>query len=286
MKRVLISLFLAVGFATSVTAQSTWYVPDDFPTIQDGINGSANGDTVIVRDGTYFENINFNGKAIHLQSENGPTTTIIDGMANGTEGVMFNSGEGSDSIFEGFTVTNCLTGINQTGAGIGVVTGSSPIIRGNHILNNTRSVPSGRTAVGSGGSIQGDGTVFEFNVVEGNTTIGTHTWGGGLSVGGTSQGVIVRNNLFVGNSALSWPGGGGINVNESSTNAVIENNTIFGNTAYNGGGICVDYRSSGTVMRNNIVWGNTGRSGPARGGDTCRVRSPRAARYPTDSGRG
>ena len=53
-------------------AQSTWYVPDDFSTIQAGIDGSANGDTVIVRDGTYYENINFYGKAITVKSESGP----------------------------------------------------------------------------------------------------------------------------------------------------------------------------------------------------------------------
>jgi hypothetical protein len=61
-------------------AQSTWYVPDDFPTIQGAISDAAvlNGDTVIVRQGTYVENLNFSGKAITLTSESGPGMTTID----------------------------------------------------------------------------------------------------------------------------------------------------------------------------------------------------------------
>ena len=84
MTRIPLILSLLALLPASAIAQNTWYVPDDFPTIQDGIDGSVNGDTVIVRDETYYENINFNGKAITLKSENGPSTTIIDGNQNGS----------------------------------------------------------------------------------------------------------------------------------------------------------------------------------------------------------
>ena len=67
-------------------------MPDDFPTIQAGIDGATNTDTVIVRDGTYVENINFNGMSNTLKSENGPATTIIDGNQAGTA-VQFIAGE-------------------------------------------------------------------------------------------------------------------------------------------------------------------------------------------------
>ena len=43
-------------------------VPGDQPTIQEAINASVDGDTVLVADGTYYENINFKGKAITLAS--------------------------------------------------------------------------------------------------------------------------------------------------------------------------------------------------------------------------
>jgi len=41
-------------------------VPDNYPTIQEGIDTSTDGDTVLVQPGTYYENINFNGHNIEL----------------------------------------------------------------------------------------------------------------------------------------------------------------------------------------------------------------------------
>ena len=46
-------IFPAVLFAFVPSAYpATWYVPDDFPTIQGAISGASTGDTIIVRPGT------------------------------------------------------------------------------------------------------------------------------------------------------------------------------------------------------------------------------------------
>ena len=54
------------------------HVPGDQPSIQAGIDASSNGDTVLVAPGTYYEHINFNGKAILLKGEKGRDSTIIN----------------------------------------------------------------------------------------------------------------------------------------------------------------------------------------------------------------
>jgi parallel beta-helix repeat protein len=53
------------------------YVPDNYPTIQAAVNAASPGDTIIVRDGTYTENVNANKDHLTIQSENGPEATII-----------------------------------------------------------------------------------------------------------------------------------------------------------------------------------------------------------------
>jgi pectin methylesterase-like acyl-CoA thioesterase len=73
-----LSLFLCSTLAFGATMQ----VPGDYKTIQAAIDASVDGDTVLVADGTYKgernKNLDFNGKELILQSENGPLKTIID----------------------------------------------------------------------------------------------------------------------------------------------------------------------------------------------------------------
>src|SRR6266436_1528190 len=78
---VAVALLLLVTLPVASTA-TTIHVPADQPTIQAAIDAAVNGDTVLVSDGTYKENIDFKGKAITVKSVNGFATTIIDGGAS------------------------------------------------------------------------------------------------------------------------------------------------------------------------------------------------------------
>src|SRR5437899_321870 len=97
-----------LAVTAGANAGNTIHVPLNQPGIQAGIDAAANGDTVLVASGTYFENINFHGKAITVTSEQGPGVTVIDGGARDSV-VTLVSGEGPSSMLSGFTVQNGLS---------------------------------------------------------------------------------------------------------------------------------------------------------------------------------
>ena len=92
--------------------QKTIYVDDDFVddppnhkwnTIQEGINDANSGDTIIVSDGTYNENVDVY-KRLTIQSENGADVTIVQAASS------------SDHVFEVTADWVNITGFTVTGA--------------------------------------------------------------------------------------------------------------------------------------------------------------------------
>jgi len=141
-------------FSVSAFA-ATYYVPDDFGTIQAALDGAGEGDEIIVRDGTYTgagnKNLDFLGKALTLRSENGPENCIIDCEQSG-RGFYLHSNETQASVIDGFMVTNGLVyaEYGEDGGGI-YLSGSSPTISNCIISNNSAYPGSGRAYHRAGG---------------------------------------------------------------------------------------------------------------------------------------
>lgn len=236
--RVLLSS--AVLFAIPVIGSAgTIYVPDDHATIQAAIVAAVDDDVVIVRPGTYFENIDLLGKAITLRSEHGPVVTSIDGNQAGTV-VSFQSGEGPSTILQGFTITNGLA--TQSAGGI-LCDASSPTILGNVVEWNT--VLSTYSQGGAGILCIGASPRLFDNIIQYNETHGQcpGQWpcngpGGGISVWGGAP--TIMGNLVLHN----WGGreGGGLYLDNCSV--LLRNNLIAWNAASFGGGI---YANTATI---------------------------------------
>lgn len=81
-----------------------------FKTIQEGTSAHSDGDTVIVAQGTYHENINLDGKSIVLRSADpvdagAVAATVTDGNRAGSV-VTFERTEDEACVLSGFTVRN------------------------------------------------------------------------------------------------------------------------------------------------------------------------------------
>ncbi|GAI48911.1 unnamed protein product, partial [marine sediment metagenome] len=132
------------------------HVPGDFLTIRAAIDEVWHGDTVIVADGTYTgvgnRDIDFQGGAITVRSENGPNNCIIDcnGAPNEPHcGFYFHSGEGPSSVLSGFTIINGYGQLTYIGYGYVTCGGgiychdSSPLIENCIIRDNDANFGGG-----------------------------------------------------------------------------------------------------------------------------------------------
>jgi Right handed beta helix region/Abnormal spindle-like microcephaly-assoc'd, ASPM-SPD-2-Hydin len=244
--RTILSVWLiaiVVAFSLPAFAGNVIHVPADQPTIQAGINAASNGDTVLVSAGTYYEDINFNGKAITVTSASGPAATVIDGTNNDyVPAVTFSSGETLGSIISGFTIEN------RSGTGISI-SGASPTISGNILTLNSLTYACGSSAISAfGDSFGGSSPVIQGNLIAGNLS---------SSCGGSGGAILVEENSavqIIGNvvSANNAPG---ISVYQSSGNVIISQNTV---TQNKGSGIFV-YSGYGPVtLIQNVITGNQG----------------------------
>lgn len=240
------------------------YVPDDYPSIQSAIDNATDGDLIIVRDGTYKENL-FIDKSITIRSENGnknctirprdsdiPTITIYNVSCNiigfkiryGEAGILMKKAFGcniSDNIIrDNIYDIRLFSSFNNT------------------IYNNT---------LGHFWSWDYFGVQMKnshHNVIKKNTIKSLAVYGFGIHLINSTKNLIVSNYIYdcnygmileesstcntIVNNTLRSNFNGGINLYDSDFNLIIFNNV----TKTEWGGVYF-YQSNNTIFRDNTL---------------------------------
>ena len=266
MKKFLVVLLFLLSISI-LCAQDTINIPFDYPTIQEGINASVNGDVVLVYPGNYYENFNFSGKLITVASlflTTQDTTYVFQTVIEGDtcESVIFESGEDSTARLIGFTFQNA--DIRLDTRGVIYCVNSSPLIMNNRIINNT--VGNLLLSVNNGGGIAciDASPIIRNNNISNNNIMG---FGGGIYCYNSSP-TIIDNIIKYDTVDGGWGSsrGGGIYCEFSSPNIVsnyITDNWVWYMDAQGGGIYCAN---SSPNIEDNIIKDNVARGPSARGG--------------------
>jgi hypothetical protein len=228
----------------SLGQRTTHFVdPDgsgDFPTIQDAIIASSDGDIIELLDGTFTgpgnRAIDFYDKAVTLRSNSGnPESCVLDAQ-NKNLGFVFHRGETRSSRIENITITN---GNHGPAGGAILINLASPSIDGCVFRSNLARYGAA-VAIGGGSPLFTD-CLFELNeAVE----------EGGSAYCNNAEPKFVRC-IFRGNSAFR-----GAAIFLYTSPALIESCTFFENTEIleDGGVICCWFSSFPTITQTIIAF--------------------------------
>jgi len=211
--------------------------PADFHTIQEAINAASFGDTIIVRNGTYYENVVVN-KTVSLVGEN-RNFTIVDGNKTG----VVLSVRANNVTVEGFTVRN---GERDSGS-VSIFSNESRVTN-NIISSNWCGVSLEHHSI---------------NNIIANNNISNNRIGIGSNLLDIYREACPSNNSIVSN-----------NLADNSNGIIISrshNNRITGNNVTNNDlGIWLE-SSSGNMLRNNVLDDNGESFGVSSAPAHCRL---------------
>lgn len=212
-KNIITATLVLALFSTAAVAEII-EVRGAYDSIQEAIDNSTDGDTILVEPYNYMENVNFNGHNVvvashFLFSENTEDiyNTRIDGDLMGSV-VTFENGETQAAQLIGFSLIN---GEADAGGAIYILN-SSPVIRDCKFENNN-AIEGGGIYI-EGGEAEIDHCVFSTN---------TGDDGGAIYIDNAT--VVIENVTFWNN--VSDGSGGAIYV--ESSDVTIENSVLWEN---------------------------------------------------------
>jgi large repetitive protein len=215
--------------------------------------GVANsGDTISIGSGTYYDNIEINGKSLTLQGQ-GAATTIVDGD-NRAAVLKIWKGNNPNVTVSGLTLRKGSAG-DDFGGGVRIDSDTYVTILNTNIINNTANY--------GGGGIYNSGFLTLVNVLLRDNRGGI---GGGLANYNSAD---LNNVAIYGNTATNIEGGGGIyNFNTLKMTNSFVGNMIPANqnksTGGVGGGISNVFNGKATLTNSSVV-GNQANVGDGGG---------------------
>jgi parallel beta-helix repeat protein len=207
-------------------APKTWYVDDsggaDFSQIQDAVTAAKAGDTIIVKDGTYTENITVD-KSLVIRSENGAGQTLVQAAATNLDVFKVTT---ENVTIDGFTISGSTS---KTGILLTRVTGQPS---GNCTVTNNLCTNNN----------EGISILSSNNTIDNNTCTLSGSYG--INLNNTTSNTVTGNTCS--------------NINGSYAYAIYladnaDNNTVSGNTAdSNSMGIRVKAADNNTITANTL----------------------------------
>jgi len=246
-KWVLIILGILVVFAiVSIAGNAkTIYVgpSEKYTSIQSAIDNATDGDTIIVRDGIYYENIKVTKERLTIKSENGSDNCIIDGKG---KTVIIVKADGV--TIKGFSIRNvtseCGVGIKVNsdyntishnkiskiyckcwGAGIELTFSDHNSIVYNNISNNWYE-----DAIDLYSS---NNNIIAYNSISNNSE--------GIRLVDSKNNIITHNHLSL-NSQFA------IYMESSNRNEI-----VYNNISHNDDGVYMEYSCLNSIKRNNFI---------------------------------
>jgi parallel beta-helix repeat protein len=248
---LIVSVTILVLSFVGTASASTWYVDDDggteFMRIQDAIDNATAGDTIIVKDGTYIENVDVYVENLTIKSGNGSVSTIV--RASNPDDHVFSLR--ADSItLSGFTITgtNRSSTIHRVGISLYRVNNCT-VISNNVSFNNLgiRLMASNNTTIAKN-TINSNANagilLIEFSSA---ITISSNTIN---SNGKRGINLLRANNCILINNTAHSNNYDGIYLWKSGNNS-LTNNTV--DSYFQGSGICLWGSNKNTLTNNTLL---------------------------------
>ena len=272
----LISVLVPFGRVAPVESRPLLItIPDDLASIQTAITRIGDGGRILVRPGTYEENLRIESdRGFTLQSTEGPGSTIVRSVIAERSVLRVGNGVGSETRIEGFTFTGGTTGTRApagfwVGGGLYlhnnaahlvdcVFDGNRSTFGGNLYAMNfdgclERCVFVGGRADAEGGNamfFRGAADMIDCDFINGRTS---GNGGGVKAVSGWNRFCGCR---FIGNRGDR--GGGIIHVEIDGETSMlrVEESLITANRAFEGGGIWGRSANAALVLDGTVIRSN------------------------------